>query len=286
MIAILGASGYIGQAFVRFFDKHGIAYRSVSRRECDYYCPSELGFLLSFLKPKFLINCAGYTGKPNVDACEDHKAECLSANVYLPLAINEACEKHGIPWGHVASGCIYQGNNGGVGFAEDDPPNFSFRQNNCSFYSGTKALAEEAMKDAKCWQWRLRIPFDANVHNRNYITKVLTYKTLLDVENSLSHLDQFVECCYYCLEHDVPFGVYNMTNGGSVTTLDVANLLKERFPHQQFQFFKDEDEFMRLAAKAPRSSCVLDNSKALSAGIPLDHVTDALAAAIRDYGAA
>ncbi len=36
----------------------------------------------------------------------------------------------------------------GGGFREDDAPNFSFRTNHCSFYSGTKALGEEVLAGA------------------------------------------------------------------------------------------------------------------------------------------
>lgn len=284
MIAILGASGYIGKAFVRYYTRNSIEFRKISRRECDYYNPRELKFLLKILKPQFLINCAGYTGKPNVDACEDHKAECLAANAYLPYSIGQACLEANVPWGHVASGCIYQGDNGGKGFKETDPPNFSFRQNNCSFYSGTKALSEELMGEQPCYQWRLRIPFDEYDNHRNYIYKVLNYDTLLDVRNSLSHLGQFVHACHRCLEDEVPCGVYNMTNGGSISTREVAELIGKHLKlDRQFKFFEDEDEFMRLAAKTPRSSCVLDNSKALEAGIVLAPVEEALISAIKNY---
>ena len=291
MIALFGASGYIGQSFSKYFTENDIPFRAISRRDCDYYCPRELNFLLQFLKPKFLINCAGYTGKPNVDTCEDNKAECLAANVYLPHAISQACNEAGVPWGHVASGCIYQGDNGGKGFKETDPPNFSFRHDNCSFYSGTKAMAEETMSADKnaSWigyQWRPRIPFNSVPGQRNYITKLLTYDTLLDVRNSLSHLDQFTKACYYCLENDVPYGTYNMTNGGGITTREITEMILERFTNRaikKFKFFKDEEDFMQRAAKTPRSSCVLDNSKALAVGIPLDPVEEALAKALEAY---
>ena len=56
----------------------------------------------------FVINAAGYTGKPNVDACEVAKAECLSGNAVLPGLIREVCEDMNIPWGHVSSGCIFR----------------------------------------------------------------------------------------------------------------------------------------------------------------------------------
>jgi dTDP-4-dehydrorhamnose reductase len=61
------------------------------------------------LKPDFVINAAGYTGKPNVDASEQQKLTCIEANLTLPGIISEVCAQHGIPWGHVSSGCIFTG---------------------------------------------------------------------------------------------------------------------------------------------------------------------------------
>ena len=70
MIILLGGSGYIGQAFASELEKRKLPFKSVSRAQIDY---SRFDVLLRFLrdtKPTFLINAAGYTGKPNVDACE------------------------------------------------------------------------------------------------------------------------------------------------------------------------------------------------------------------------
>jgi dTDP-4-dehydrorhamnose reductase len=74
------------------------------------------------------------------------------------------------------------------GFIETDPPNFSFRSPPCSFYSGTKALAEETMSPlANGYLWRLRIPFDELDNPRNYLTKVQTYAKVYNNVNSISH---------------------------------------------------------------------------------------------------
>ncbi len=68
----------------------------------------------------------------------------------------------------------------GRGFTENDSPNFSFRTNNCSFYSGTKALGEECLQDAEnTYIWRLRIPFNHVDSPRNYLSKLLNYAWLL-----------------------------------------------------------------------------------------------------------
>src|SRR4029077_4454496 len=129
----LGGSGYVGQAYQALLQRKGVAFRNLRRAELDY---TDAGILRDALKrdrPDFLINAAGYTGKPNVDACEVHKSECLFGNAVLPGLIAEACAAAGMPWGHVSSGCIYTGARpDGSGFSETDAPNFTFRQNNCS----------------------------------------------------------------------------------------------------------------------------------------------------------
>ena len=141
MILLLGGPGYVGNAFERFFDRQEIEYRTISRKHFDYTDRETLINLVDESRPEFLINAAGYTGKPNVDACEIHKAECLAGNAVLPGTIRAACEHFNLPWGHISSGCIYTGcRPDGRGFTEEDEPNFCFRTNNCSFYSGTKAL--------------------------------------------------------------------------------------------------------------------------------------------------
>lgn len=234
---------------------------------------------LDDLSPDFFINCAGYTGKPNVDACELHKAECLAGNAVLPGVIAKACQQLELPWGHISSGCIYTGQRtDGDGFTEDDPPNFTFRQNNCSFYSGTKALAEEILATAgQCYIWRLRIPFSEVDSSRNYLSKLMRYERLLDARNSLSYLPEFVAACLDSVEKRIPFGTYNLTNPGSVTTREVVELIRDSgVVDREFQFFRCEAEFMREAAVTPRSNCVLDCSKALAAGLRLTPVEEAI----------
>ena len=287
-IWILGASGYVGHAYERLFTLRGLDYRVFSRRDLDYYTPATLIAALREGRPSFLLNCAGYTGKPNVDACELHKTECLLGNAILPGILREACEATGTPWGHVSSGCIFTGRRpDGGGFRENDPPNFSFRTNNCSFYSGTKALGEEILEDSKdSFIWRLRIPFNEVDSPRNYLTKVMRYDTLLEAENSLSQLDEFVRATWECWEKRVPFGIYNVTNPGFVTTQEVVELIKASgVCKKEFKFFANEDDFMAKAAKTPRSNCVLESSKLLASGIVMTEVHDAVARALKQWKA-
>src|SRR5258708_138863 len=104
-IVVLGASGYIGQAFVDALQRRRVPFAAPSRQHVDY---TRFGTLLDYLRrtePAFLINAAGYVGKPNVDACENARADTLAGSTLLPQTIAHACQAAGIPWGHVSSRC-------------------------------------------------------------------------------------------------------------------------------------------------------------------------------------
>ena len=312
MILLLGASGYIGQGFVRELKSRNWSFEPVSRGQVNY---TQFRTLLGYLrsrKPEFVINAAGYTGKPNVDACEIARADTLAGNTLLPQTIAQACAAVGIPWGHVSSGCIYSGakvQDGGPGrierdltepalhslvqnspqsihgFSETDEPNFSFRAPPCSFYSGTKALAEEAISGVgDSFIWRLRIPFDEFDNARNYLSKVQRYSKVYDNVNSISHRADFVKACLDLWERKAPFGIYNVTNPGFVTTRHVVDLIGKMLkPTRGFEFWANDDEFYRVAAKTPRSNCVLDVSKLLGASVKIRPVEQALEDALRNW---
>src|SRR5712664_2993481 len=109
MILLLGATGYIGEAFARELERRKESFAVLSRKTVDYSRFEELLKYLCSERPEFVINAAGYTGKPNVDACETARAETLQGNTLLPLTVAHACLAAGIPFGHVSSGCIYSG---------------------------------------------------------------------------------------------------------------------------------------------------------------------------------
>jgi dTDP-4-dehydrorhamnose reductase len=281
----LGQNGYVASSFAKLYKGNEFnAVKFVSRNEVNYLDGSILKSYLKDVNASYVINAAGFTGKPNVDACEEAKYDCLQGNAVLPGIIREVCEDLKIPWGHISSGCIYSGRQpDGRGWTEEDEPNFSFRSPPCSFYSGTKALGEEVLEGAEnCFVWRLRIPFNHEVNPRNYLQKILSYENLLEAENSVSHLDEFCQKCVECFTKDIEPGVYNMTNSGSITTSQVTEwMIQEGLTGKKFQFFDSEDEFMQKAAKTPRSNCVLDTTKAEKAGIGMRPVEEAMVDSIR-----
>ena len=112
----------------------------------------------------------------------------------------------------------------------------------------------------------------------------MRYERLLEATNSLSQLQEFVRACWECFEKGLPGGLYNVTNPGCVTTHEVVELIrKSGVSQKEFQFFRDESEFMQKAAITPRSNCVLDSSKILSHGIHLTQVHEAIETALKNW---
>jgi dTDP-4-dehydrorhamnose reductase len=312
MILVLGASGYVGQAFVAELQRRKAPHTTLGRSEIDY---SRFAALLAYLqktRPAFVINAAGYIGKPNVDACESAKAETLLGNVVLPVTITNACTAAGIPWGHVSSGCIYNGAKvregdgwrlekdltrpevrrrfetspeSFAGYREEDEPNFSFRHPPCSFHNGTKVQAEEAIRHTgQGFIWRLRIPFDEFDGPRNSLSKLQRYPKVYDNINSFSHRGDFVRACLDLWERKASFGTYNVTNPGAISNRRIVALIERILkPSRSFEFFADDKEFYDVGVKAPRSNCILDVGKLLAAGVSMRPVAQAFEDALQNW---
>ncbi|MEP6663282.1 MAG: sugar nucleotide-binding protein, partial [Verrucomicrobiota bacterium] len=200
MILLLGATGHVGQAFSNELRRRGQPFIPLTRSAIDYTQFEVLFDYVRKIKPSFLINAAGYTGRPNIDACEVERKDTLQANALFPQNVAKVCRITNTPWGHVSSASIYAGtkvlDNGRVRtqrdindpetaqavmdrpedffyFTEKDEPNFSFRHGPCNFYSGTKALAEETLRDfGDNYIWRPGVVFDEFDGPRNFLTKL------------------------------------------------------------------------------------------------------------------
>lgn len=227
-------------------------------------------------KPEVVINCAGKTGRPNVDWCEDHKAETLFGNVTVPLILSKACEDLNTYFVHIGSGCVYDGYNEGNGYSEVDEPNFEG-----SFYSRTKAWSEKMLSEFPVLQLRLRMPFDSIPGERNFITKILKYPKVISTENSISVLDDFLMAGKALMDRK-EIGIFNMTNPGTINHQEILEIYKEEVdPNLHYELFSVEE--MEKITKAKRSNCGLSSRKLESLGIKMRPVKEAIRDALKKY---
>lgn len=206
-------------------------------------------------QPDVLINCAGITGRPNIDWCEDHKEETMFGNYTLPLLLAQACKEAKVTMVHLGSGCVYDGDNHGKGFSETDPPNFTG-----SFYSITKLASERALTDYdNVLQVRLRMPIDSTPSGRNFITKITSYSKVINARNSVTIIDDLLYAIKQLLAKK-QHGIFNVTNPGTISHNEILTLYK-KIVDPQFKWQSFSVTEMHKLTKAKRSNCVLNTAK-------------------------
>ncbi|MDD4627826.1 MAG: sugar nucleotide-binding protein [Candidatus Peribacteraceae bacterium] len=265
-ILLFGGRGFMGQQFLS-------VYPDAIAPSVDIADAPAVIRTLDEVKPDIVINAAGKTGKPNVDWCEDHKIETIRSNVTGPLVLLEECGKRNLYWVHLSSGCVYSGDNGGRGFTEDDPPNFYG-----SFYSRTKAWSEALLREFPVLILRLRMPFDKAPHARNLIMKLKDYSRILDAENAITYLPDFLKAAEQLIAKRRT-GIYNMVNAGAISPYRIMELYREIVdPAHTFERLSLKD--LSGVTKAGRSSCIISPAKLMKEGIAVRPVEEAVREAL------
>jgi len=108
VVLVIGHRGWIGQMICALLEQKGVAYhKSQVRMEMRESLCKEL----DELKPTNVFYCAGVTGRPNVDWCEDNKEKTIKANVIGCLTMVDCCHERNIHVTNLATGCIFHYDN-------------------------------------------------------------------------------------------------------------------------------------------------------------------------------
>ncbi len=273
MFHVILGKGFVGSHLAHYFKTNNIEHKIFSQSDLDYTDPDKLReFIEENNKDiKTVINCSGYTGVPNVDACEDNKELCYNYNVLYPLNVVKICNAFSIPVIHIGSGCIYSGYD--KVYTEEDIPNFGMFSNESSYYSKCKHVFETFAKGYKCYVLRIRIPFTNTLTRKNYFSKLLGYDTLINELNSVTSLNDFDEFLVRFIATRPDYGIYNVVNPEPIKAEEVVWLLEKhglKNPNWKFIELKD------LNTKANRSNCVLSTEKLRKYDLELPNTRDSL----------
>lgn len=276
MYNIILGKGFVGTSIAHYFRSNNIEHKIYSQTELDYTNPDTFRDFLDKNNRdiKYVINCSGYTGVPNVDACEDNKELCYNYNVLYPLNVVKLCHVYAVPVIHIGSGCIYSGYD--KKYTEEDTPNFGMFSNESSYYSKCKHVFETFVKGYRCSVLRIRIPFTNVMTRKNYFSKLVNYDTLINELNSVTSLNDFNEFVVRFINTRPDWGIYNVVNPEPVKAEEVVQILKDNSivnPNWRFIELKD------LNTKANRSNCVLSTAKIKKIGLELPNTRESL---IRD----
>ena len=264
---IFGSKGYMGQYFLSL-------YPDAITPSIDIADSKAVAEVLDSEKPDVVINCAGKTGRPNVDWCEDHKAETIHSNVIGPLVLIEECGKRDVYLVHIGTGCVYSGDSS-TPFTEEDAPNFFG-----SFYSRSKGVIDQLLNDFPVLNIRLRMPFDGTDSERNLINKIKKYDRLLDTENSMTYLPDLLSAADKLIEKRAT-GPYNIINPGAMSPYRIMEIYKEIIdPTHTFELLSMDD--LAEVATTGRSNCILNGDKLAKEGIVMRPIEDAVREALEN----
>lgn len=252
-----GKTGWIGGKMVDLCKEKDIdVVAAASRIENRTDVEAEL----DSVKPSHVLMSAGMTGRPNIDWCEDHKAETIRVNVIGTLNVADLCHMKGIHCTIYATGCIFKYDEdhalgSGIGFTEESAPNFAE-----SFYSETKGYMEQLLKSyPNCLTLRVRMPISDDLFHRNFVTKIVKYERVVNIPNSMTVLYEMLPASLAMAKSGLT-GVYNFTNPGVISHNQVLDLYTKYIdPTYHYKNFTIEEQSKIL--KAGRSNNELDTTK-------------------------
>ena len=233
-------------------------------------------------RPDVIVNFAGKTGKPNVDWCETHKVETMRSNVVGALTLAEVCAEKDVHLVHVGSGCIFYG-------ASPDPKGWREEDfaNPSAFYSRTKYAADLVLSQLPHVAIvRLRMPIDSMPGERNLITKLANYPKIIDVENSVTIIDDlFMAIRGVCEKRGE--GVFHAVNPGTMKHRDLMAMYVELVdPSHTNEWITEQDLVSQGLATKARSNNIMQSSRLEALGIHMRPINIALRDCMEKYAKA
>lgn len=267
-----GKTGWIGQKVVTILSEQGY---KVTPTQVRLEQREAVERVVSEVKPDCIINTAGITGRPNVDWCEEHKPETIRANLIGALNVADVAFQKNIHFINMGTGCIYtydtdHSMGSGVGFAEEEKPNFRG-----SFYSHTKCMLDDLlMSYPNVLNLRLRMPISDDFYPRSFAIKITHYQKVVNIPNSMSVLSDLLPLISEMAERKL-IGNYNFVNPGAISHNEILDLYKKYIdPEFVYQNFTIEEQNKIL--KAARSNCELDAGKLLKEFPHIPHIKKAI----------
>ena len=267
-ILVYGSNGWIGQQFIDILIKQEHRF---SCGKCRIDNEDELLKEIDELQPTHIVSFIGRThGKigdtvyTTIDYLEQEGklVENMRDNLYSPLLLADICNKKGIHYTYLGTGCIFKFDEEHpfgkeeCGFDEASQPNFFG-----SSYSIVKGYTDRLMHlyNDSVLNLRIRMPITGSKNGRNFITKITNYQKVCSVPNSMTVLPELLPIVLDMMQNRVT-GTMNLTNPGLISHNEILEMYKEIVdPNFTWTNFSQEEQRKILAAD--RSNNFLDTNK-------------------------
>ena len=266
---IYGGKGWIGQQVCNFLKTNQDITIIHGKSRIDNEIETEEEIIK--IQPDRIITLTGRTYGPGYNTIDylEQKGklvENLRDNLYGPLVLAFIAKKYNIHLTYLGTGCIFSGYKTSVdtsdttsdmsGYIESDKPDFFG-----SSYSVVKGFTDRIMHfmDDSVLNLRIRMPITADVHSRNFITKIMTYKKICSIPNSMTVLPELIPIMIDMVQKKMT-GTINLTNPGLISHNEILEMVKEIIdPNFKWENFTLEEQ--REILLADRSNNLLNTNK-------------------------
>ena len=227
-------------------------------------------------KARIVINCIGHVGGRNVDGCEDDIDKTLMANTVVPVWLGELAFRESVKVVHISSGCIYN-----YDYASQPPIEETLTPDYYTlFYSRTKIYAEAVLEPlsrrSNILIARIRVPLDDRPNPRNLLDKLIRYKKVIDVPNSVTYLPDFFKALEHLIDIDAR-GIYNIAAKGPLVYPRMMDLYKKYCPSFQYEVLPLKDLGLN------RTNLVLSVNKLEKTGFKVRTIEEILDVCVKNY---
>jgi len=232
--------------------------------------------LIKKYRPETIVNCIGVTGRRNVDDCELDKEGTLLANSFVPAILAEVCLRNKIKLVHISSGCMFNFDYKKGKPLTEASEDYFFGL----FYSRSKIYAERILaalaKEYNILIVRIRIPLLNARHPKNLLDKLIKYKKVIDVPNSVTYIPDFIKAASHLIAIDAK-GVYNVVNKGGLRYPDLMRVYQKYVPAFKFRILP----LKRLGLV--RTNLLLSTGKLEKTGFKVRNINSILEECVKEY---
>jgi dTDP-4-dehydrorhamnose reductase len=217
--------------------------------------------LILLHSPTHIVSFIGRTygeGINSIDYLEQEGklVENIRDNLYAPIVLSLLAERNNIHFTYIGTGCIFDEDEPSKRtYYETDKPNFFG-----SSYSIVKGFTDRLMKFNKnTLNLRIRMPINSEIHDRNFITKIVKYEKICSKSNSMTVLPTIYPIIYDMMKNK-NIGTYNLTNPDYITHNEILEMYKE-IVDEDFKWENFTIEEQNKILKSRRSNNHLNTKK-------------------------
>ena len=280
---IYGYNGWIGSQLINLLDSLNFNYiKGISRLENKEDLEEEIKQVV----PTHIISFTGRTHGSigdkqytTIDYLEQKGKiyENVRDNLFGPIVLANLSKKYNFHLTYLGTGCIFEFDTTHPfgeeinGFTENSKPNFFG-----SGYSVVKGFTDELMHmyEDSVLNIRIRMPITSDKSNRNFINKILNYKKICSVPNSMTVIPELLPLVLDMASKKIT-GTINLTNPGLISHNEILEMYREiidiNFKWENFSI-EEQKEIL----DAGRSNNYLDTTRLVSLYPDIKNIKDSV----------